>query len=136
MPFGDRCVEIRLSSSSVQISGDSFKVEFRERAVVVEGSRDVSLHSIRGGKRKVVYIWLHSSNGVPCRNEVAKEFESMLVHVKCIELATGNYLNIVLAGSFLVDYAVLSEGVLALVIPGKREVYVDRAGSAVTIYLV
>lgn len=133
---GDECVEVVLAGESIHISGYNFGIEIRERTVIVRGAQRSEVHSIRNGRKKVVYIWFNEIRGFKCAGEVYEELTSTIAHLKRISLPVGDFINIVLAGRFMFDYAVLGRDVVALILSGKREVYVDREKNVITVYVV
>lgn len=130
------CVEVDFTSDSVRLRGVNYDVEIRERVVIVKGASRWDLYTIRGGRRKVVYLWLEGARGYECENGVYEEVTSTVAHVRRISLSIGDYVNVMLAGKFLFDYAILGKDVLVLMLSGKREVYVDKEKDSVAVYVV
>lgn len=133
---GDECVEVALTGESIYIGGYNFSIEIRERTAIVRGALRSEVHSIRGGRKKVVYVWFNGIRGLKCSGEVYEELASTIAHFRRISLPIGDFINIILAGRFLFDYAVLGRDVITFVLPGKREVYVDVEKDAITVYVV
>jgi len=118
--------------------GENFSFEFRQRVIILRNADNVEVYSIRGGRKKVIYAKYYdrllscSEPGELVRDEVSTPLFTARV-TKC---ALDTYLTIVFSGAYLVDYAVISRDLVGLLIPGKREVYVEVSGSVTTIYIV
>ncbi|MEM4535592.1 MAG: hypothetical protein QW764_06085, partial [Desulfurococcaceae archaeon] len=92
---------------------------------------------IRGGKKKVVYIQLENNRGVKCTENAQDELSSTLAQIKRIVTSVGDFISIVPSGRFLIDYAIVGENIVALLVPGRKNVYIDREGKdSVTVYFV
>lgn len=136
MLLENKCVDFRFSADAVHIHGDSVEVEIRDRVIITKGARDVAVYTIRSGRRKVVYIWFREPIGTSCVGELVEEISNVLASVKRVELSIGSYINIVLAGYFLVDYAILGRDIFVFLVSGNREIYIDKEDSVVTAYVV
>lgn len=129
-------MEVDFTSECVRLRGRDYDIEVRERMAVVKGVSRWELHTIRNGRKKVLYVWLSSGKGYECGDDAQEELASTVAHVRRISLSIGDYVNVMLAGRFLFDYAILGREVLVFVVPGRREVYVDKEKDAIAIYVV
>ncbi|MEM0198736.1 MAG: hypothetical protein QW733_01645 [Desulfurococcaceae archaeon] len=135
--YKDECIEVAFTTDSIHLKGLNFNVEIRERVVIVKGSGEASVHGIRGGKKKVVYIQLENNRGVKCTENAQDELSSTLAQIKRIVTSVGDFISIVPSGRFLIDYAIVGENIVALLVPGRKNVYIDREGKdSVTVYFV
>jgi hypothetical protein len=136
LKFNDKCLEILIESGSITVHGN-FDLEIRQRIIVTSGDVKTEIHSIRGGKKKVIYLHYDKFMGSECApgHRVLDELPTHLAHIKYIESRLGGYLTIITSGYFLVDYIVVSSETVAIVTSGKREIYIDRNNN-VAIYIV
>lgn len=136
--LNDRCLSAEYSGELIRLMGENFSFEFRQRVIILRNADNVEVYSIRGGRKKVIYAKYYdrllscSEPGELVRDEVSTPLFTARV-TKC---ALDTYLTIVFSGAYLVDYAVISRDLVGLLIPGKREVYVEVSGSVTTIYIV
>lgn len=136
--LNDRCLSAEYSGELIRLMGENFSFEFRQRVIILRNADNVEVYSIRGGHKKVIYAKYYdrllscSEPGELVRDEVSTPLFTARV-TKC---ALDTYLTIVFSGAYLVDYAVISRDLVGLLIPGKREVYVEVSGSVTTIYIV
>lgn len=134
--FNDKCIAVDLSSDAVALRG-GLELEIRQRIVTVRRGLKSEVYSVRGGRKKVVYVH-HPGVGAECYDakNVEEEFLSSLAHIKYTKCRLGGYLTIIMSGQFLVDYIVIDDNLVAIVLPGRREIYVERAGDTVALYVV
>jgi len=136
LKLGLKCVEVVTESDALRLVGNGF-IEFRQRIITAASVKNHSVHTIRSGKKKVLYLYFEGF-GVECVEgvRVLDDVSTHLAHLKHTLTKIGGFITIITSGQFLVDYAVLSDDVAAVVIPGKREVYIDKHHGEVTIYIV
>lgn len=130
-------MEILLKTDSFAIHGN-VDLEVRQRIITITGDARTEIHTIKGGRKKVVYLHYDKTLGFNCITgyKVLEELSTPLVHVKHTESLLGGYLTIIPSGQFLIDYIVVSDKTMAIVVPGKKEVYVDKNDNITTIYIV
>ncbi|MEM0002158.1 MAG: hypothetical protein QXS24_00915 [Desulfurococcaceae archaeon] len=135
--FGDKCLEILLEADSFTIRGNVV-LEVRQRIITITGNIKTETCSIREGRRKVIYLHYDKTIGSDCTTgyKLLEELSTPLVHIRYTKSTLGEYLTIIPSGLFLVDYIVVSSETTAIIIPGKREVYVDKSNHITTVYIV
>lgn len=132
----DRCVEYYWSGEYFVVK-DGFQLEVRQRIIHIVGVDELQEHVIRGGKKKVVYLPYRKKSSINCSNvKNVSEITSHIAHAKYIRTSIGDYIVIITSGAFMVDYIVISEDKIAIVVPGKREIYIDRENGSATLYIV
>jgi len=136
--FNDECLSVEYSGELIRLIGENFSFEFRQRVIILRNAGNVGVYSIRGGRKKVIYAKYYgrllscSEPGEQVRDEVS----TPLFTARVTRCALGTYLTISFSGVFLVDYAVISRDLVGLLMPGKREIYVEVSGGVITMYLV
>jgi hypothetical protein len=138
MKLNDECLGIEYSGELIRLTGENFSFEFRQRVIILKNADNVKVYSIRGGSKKVIYAKYYgkllscSDLGELVRDEVSTSLFTARV-TKC---TLGIYLTVVFSGMFLIDYVIISKDLVGLLVPGKREVYVEVSNDIITIYLV
>jgi len=132
----DSCIEVYFTSDAIYISG-KLKLEIRQRMVIVTGDLSGSeVYSIREGRKKVVYLH-HSGVGLKCpKAQILSDVSSPLAHVKSTKTRLGSFVTILTPGQFFIDYLIVSDDALVVVIPGRREVIVERGRDATVLYII
>ncbi len=136
MKLENRCIEISVGGDVIQIES-GLTLELRQRIITATGVTGYSIHEIRSGKKKVVYLY-YQSNNTACPEQVKTQDEvsTHLASFRSIKTRVGGFLTIITSGQFIVDYVVIGEREVAIVIPGKRQVYIEENKNVVTIYIV
>jgi len=129
------CLNLEHTGELIRVIGANFSFEFRQRSAVLKNVSNVEAHSIRGGRRKVVYVKYHGVF-LPCpeHGEISEEISTEMFAAHVVKCAIDTYVTMVFSGLFLVDYVVISKDLAGLVLSGKREVYTERVGNEVTVY--
>jgi hypothetical protein len=133
-----KCAEIQYIDDLVRLIGEDFSFEFTQRSIVLSNVSSVEMYLIRGGRKRAIYA-KYSGRYPPCsiRGEVIREEASTpLFTVRVTKCGVDSYLTIIFSGLFLIDYAIISRDTIGLVVPGKRDVYIERTGDSLAIYIV
>lgn len=134
--IGDRCVEYSWTSDYFVVK-NGFQLEVRQRIISAKGVGDPQDHYFRGGRKRVIYLPYKRRLTIDCADVKSfSEISSSTAHARYIRTSIGDYIVIITAGSIMIDYIVISEDKIAIVIPGKKEVYIDREDDIVTLYIV
>jgi hypothetical protein len=134
----DGCLDIEYTGEFIRVIGSNFSFEFKQRSATLKNVSSVEVYTIRGGRKKVIYA---KYRGVPVscmgRDEIsAEEVSTELFTARIVKSGLGVYMTLIFSGYFYLDYAVMSRDLLGIIVSGKREVYAEKTGSDVTIYLV
>ncbi|MEM2644616.1 MAG: hypothetical protein QXP03_00885 [Desulfurococcaceae archaeon] len=134
--FNEECFEVEFTSDAIRVRS-GLELEVRERMVMVQGVLSSEVHGIRNGRKKAVYV-RHVGITMRCNSfrEIVQEISSPLAQIKYTRSRLGGYLTIITSGRFLTDYIVVDESAMAIVLPGRREVYAEMAGNVLTLYIV
>ncbi|MEM3925965.1 MAG: hypothetical protein QXU13_00015 [Desulfurococcaceae archaeon] len=136
--FGEGCLGISFTTESIVINGIKLNIEVRPRMVIIHGVKDVNISQIYQHRKKVIYI---HHEGEPyknyyCGNNVYTEYSAPVFSLKYTELNVGKYITMILSPTFLIDYLVISDNIVVLIIPGKRKVFVDTSKNTTSLYIV
>lgn len=137
MRFSDKCIEVEIYSDAIVLDSKTH-LEIRQRIIHVKNIIDHETHVVREGRKRVVYI-RHRGLDTACReNErVLDEIETPIVSMRHIDSKLGSYLTMITSSHFLVDYVVIDRDLISMVIPGRREIYIERNRvDELTIYIV
>ena len=121
----ETCLEIEQVGNSIIVK-NSILLEIKDKVLTASRITGIDVHDIRDGKKKVIYLYYKHVDKVCRESSGVEEFSTPLIHVKHTKTPLGNYTTIIPSGIFPVDYLVLSSGQVAIVIPGRREVYIER----------
>lgn len=131
------CVIVEVSPGIAIIESDVFRVEMRPRVIMWKGAEGAKVHEIYDGKRTVVYIKHKVMSGLsdPYCKEAAHEIDDYYIEARSVGLPIGDYVTLRIAGIAFVDFIVISNDTSAIVLSGKRKVFVDKQGDEVDIYI-
>jgi len=117
------------------IKAKNVSIELRPRTIVVENAVDY-----REGVDKKRYIYIYFREMFePFENKVVEQDysrEHVNYEVRHVKTYFGEYLTMITPPQFFIDYLILSSDELAVVLSGKREVYYEKIGDVLTIYIV
>lgn len=134
--FNDKCIEIVQGGDYISIKA-GINIEIRERIITINGVTGYELKNIRNGRKKVLYIYHRGiTSSCPPGREIPIEVSLRNAHVKYTETSIGGFLTIITSSLFLVDYIVLSKETIAIIIPGRKEAYLDQVKDTITVYIV
>jgi len=130
-----KCLDIEYTGELVRVIGANFSFEFRQRSAVFKNISDIEVHSIRGKRKKIVYIKYHGVF-LPCpeHEEISEEISTDVFVVHVVKCALDTYVTVIFSGLFLIDYVVISRDLVGLMLSGKREVYTERVDNEITMY--
>lgn len=133
--FNEKCFKVKLASDTIQIRS-GLELEIRERIIVVHGALDSEVYNIRDGRKKAIYI-RHAGITAVCDDsrKTVEEVSSPFSYIKYTKSRLGGYLTIITPGRFFTDYVVIDESTVVVVLPGHREVYAERIGNTLTLYI-
>lgn len=134
--FDEKCFEVELVSDTIRIRS-GLELEVRERIIMIRGALDSKVYSIRNGRKKAVYI-RHVGITARCEDsqKMVEEISGPFAYVRYTKSRLGGYLTIITPGRFFTDYIVIDESTVAIVLPGHREVYVEKIDNTLTLYIV
>jgi hypothetical protein len=134
--LGDKCIRVVVGGDYLRIEG-GLLMEIRQRIVSASNVQGYRVYSIRGGKKKVVYIY-YEEVGVDCSEKVKtlEELNTHLCSIRVTNTRVGSFATIITSGMFLLDYIVLGPTEAAIILSGKREVYVDFNRGELALYIV
>lgn len=134
--FNDKCLEVKLTSDAVIINSGTV-LEIRQRIVSVQNAINYSVHSIRSGRKKVIYI-RHGGLGSKCKApyKALDELQSPIAYIKHIKSNLGDFVTIITPGQFLLDYVILSSDIIVVMVSGKREIYFEQSNKNILIMYI
>lgn len=137
MQMGRGCILIEAAPGTALIESDTFRAEARPRVLMWKGAESAEAHEIYGGKRTVIYIRHREASGLSdfrC-HETVSEIDDYYVEARGVSLPIGDYVTIRVAGIPFVDYIIISNKASAIVLSGKRKVFIDKHGDEIDIYI-
>lgn len=135
--FARGCVQIEASPGLARLITGSVEAEFRPRVISWRGVKDVQVYNIRGGKSKVVYV-VHDDIVPLGKKECLKpvdDIEEPFIEAYHASINGLDFLTLRMSGIVLVDYVVVSNDLTAILLSGKREIYYEKTGSELYIYI-
>lgn len=133
--FNEKCFEVELTSDVIRIRG-GVELEIRERIITVRGALSSEVYNVRNGKKKAIYI-RHIGVTARCENsqKLVEEVSSPFAYIKYTKSRLGGYLTIITPSRFFTDYVVIDESTIAIVLPGRREVYAEKIDDTLILYI-
>lgn len=132
-----RALGLSLSGDELEIVSANVNIILHPRDIVVEGKVD-RYEDVIAGKRKYIYVYFGESlqplnaSRIDINDiEVINGFE---VRITNIEVA--RYLTIITPGAYLYNYVIISDNILSAEVNTRREVYYEKTGKGLTIYLL
>ncbi|MEM4717608.1 MAG: hypothetical protein QXE81_02475 [Desulfurococcaceae archaeon] len=134
--FNDKCIEI-ISGRDYILVKAGINIEIRERVITINGGIGYELKNIKNNRKKVIYIFHRgiTSNCSP-GHEIPVELSLLNAHVKYTETSIGGFLTIVTSGSFLIDYIIVNKDTITIIMPGRKEAFVEQSNNTITVYIV
>lgn len=135
--FGHGCVQIEAAPGLARLLAGNVEAGFRPRIISWKGITDVQVYNIRGGKNKVVYV-VHNKLTPLSKRECVKPtdtIEDSFIEAYHTSINGLDYLTLRMSGIVLVDYVVVTNDLTAIIVSGKREIYYEKTGSELYIYI-
>lgn len=134
--WGDGHLELRFVEDWLEVLASNYRIVLAPRSVEIHGEASGHRESLVG-KRKYIYVEL--AEGLKPLRGSGEKVERLLVggfEVTGTDVEFSRYLTIITPGFFLYNYAILTDGSLALEASARREAYFDEGGGKLTLYLV